>query len=151
MLNSDDINQKLKLILASEYYEGDFGDTIADIKLILSNVDDKDIKKSIPTDYVEFIQKFGFGELDESFYIEDGPAPYEDIYKSQIDKLKGSYVIASDMSEFSYLIDSSNGWRVIQVDSQGGPSGIVYENFSVFIDNKLDEIVSAVKWRIENF
>ena len=63
-----DIRSQITKIKQSSYYEGDFGDTISDRSLLLNEITSNNTEHL--NDYHEFMQSIGFGELDESFYME---------------------------------------------------------------------------------
>lgn len=151
MLDLANIKRKIKAIKSNKYYEGDFGDVIDGVDLILSNVADERIKDEFPDDYLNFIQLVGFGELDASFYINDGPFYYTETYKREIEGLNGMYLFANDGGEYSFAFDTENNWKIVDIDSSGEVKNIVAPNFSEFIDGKLDELLGIVKWRNENY
>jgi hypothetical protein len=151
MLDFDLVNGKVRKITGSPHYEGDFGDVVEDAAVILSNVESSDIKKHFPSDYLKFIKCVGFGELDASFYFDDGPSHYMKTYGRSIDKLDGMYVFASDQSEYVFAFDSKNNWQVVDVDSSGDVENIIARDFAEFIDVKLNDLIEIVDWREKNF
>ena len=132
------IKSQIEIIKNSSYYESDFGDTISDESLLFNEMDYKNIYTL--NDYRDFMKQIGYGELDASFYIEDGPYPYQKIYGREIPELKGTYIFASDQSEYSYAFDSKNNYEVVDIDASGVLENN-YGSFKKFITKKIEEIV----------
>jgi len=151
MFDLDLVNAKIKKIMESPYYEGGFGDLVEDADVILSGIDDLDIRKNVPVDYLKFIQCIGFGELDASFYFDDSPAHYSHTYGRDISNLDGVYTFASDQGEYTFAFDSKNNWQVVDIDSSGNVANVIAPDFSSFIEIKLNDLLEIVDWRDENF
>ena len=142
-----DIRSQIPKIKQSSYYEGDFGDTISDRSLLLNEITSNNTEHL--NDYYEFMQSIGFGELDASFYMEDGPTHYQKLFDREIIDLKGMYIFASDQSEYSYAFDSKNNFEVVDISA----SGILGKNhgcFKTFIMKKITEVENMTIWREEN-
>ena len=91
------------------------------------------------------------GELDSSFYLDDGPTCYINIYGRSIDELDGMYVFASDQSEYTFAFDSKKYWQIVEINSSGKVESIIAASFSEFIDAKLNSLIDIANWREENF
>ena len=100
-------------------------------------------------DYRDFMKQIGYGELDASFYIEDGPSPYQKVYGREIPELKGTYIFASDLSEYSYAFNSNDNFQVVDIDASGNLENH-YGTFKDFIIEKVNEICEMNLWREEN-
>lgn len=151
MIDFSLVKDRVKKITDSSYYEGDFGDVIEDVSLILSNIEEAEVKNNFPSDYLEFIKCVGFGELDSSFYLDDGPSHYMKTYGRNIDSLDGMYIFASDQSEYVFAFDSKNNWQIVDIDSSGEVANIIACDFAEFIDIKLNDLIETVDWREKNF
>ena len=143
----EEIKSQIEKIKQSSFYEGDFGDTIEDESLLFNAIDNK--SNIILNDYRDFMKQVGYGELDASFYVEDGPVPYQKVYIREIPELDGMYIFASDQSEYSYAFDSKNNFEVVDIDASGKLEKH-YGDFKAFISNKVKEINEMVIWRREN-
>lgn len=150
MIDLNDLKVKIEKILNSQYYEGDFGDVIDNADKILSNFNKVLVDKGAVENYIKFIQNIGFGELDASFYIEDGPISYKEIYRRNIPELEGMYIFASDQSEYSFAFDTQNNWQVVSIDASGNIVSVLASEFSIFIESKLNELLEIVEWRDAN-
>lgn len=144
MLDLDKIKGLVKTIKSSEYYDGDFGATLNEDSLILSGVSDKNL--IFPEDYMLFIKRIGYGELDSTFYMEDGPIKFSTVYGRDQD---GIYIIANDLGEYTYAFDAHKRFLVCEFDSSGQMTKEL-GSFDNFISNILDKIVEMCKWRDKN-
>lgn len=146
MLNSVEIRRLIDEITSAELFEGDYGDCIFNVGAILSGVEEMD-RKSVPTDYLEFLANFGFGELDAAFYVDDGPEKYSTIGGREIEGYEGVYIIGGSSSDVLYAFDAKNNWQVVEVSSELDGFEVLASNFSDFILEKLKYIKSMVERR----
>ncbi|MBH0059383.1 hypothetical protein I6F65_20800 [Pseudoalteromonas sp. SWXJZ94C] len=149
MLNKTKINKSIKNITSNEYYEGDFGDCIDEIDLLLDNIDES-LWEGVPKSYIEFIAEFGFGDLDSTFYLDDGPVSYITIFKRDIEQYIGMYIFASNSSDILYAFDSLNNWIVVELSSEALDVTKVADSFEQFIVDKLEYIEELAELRLED-
>ncbi|GID07702.1 SMI1/KNR4 family protein [Pseudomonas sp. 008] len=149
MRNSVEIRNLIEAITSAELYEGDYGDCISNVDAILSDVVDTD-RKGVPSDYLEFLADFGFGELDAAFYVEDGPVKYSSISHGEVNGYEGMYVFAGNSSDVLYAFDSKNGWAVVEISSEAGGFEVLSVDFSSFMLDKLKYVKGLVDWRADN-
>ena len=143
----DDLKLQIEEIKKSQYYEGDFGGMVTDESILFSEMGNENI--SYLNDYCDFMRQIGFGELDASFYLEDGPIPYQNVYGREIPELEGKYIFATDQSEYSYVFDAMNNFQVLDVDASGKLNN-QYGDFKEFIIKKVEEIKEMYVWREAN-
>lgn len=101
----------------------------------------------MPTDYLEFLENFGFGELDAAFYVDDGPEKYSTICGREVEGYEGVYVIGGSSSDVLYAFDAKNNWQVVEVSSELDGFEVLASNFSDFVLEKLKCITSMVERR----
>ena len=143
MLN---IRELIKHITSAEQYEGDYGSCISDRDLILSGVEFSH-RDSVPDDYLEFLEQFGFGDLDSALYIEDGPVKYAAIAKCEVDAYRHMYVFASSGSGVLYAFDAENDWSIVEIDPELDGAAVLFEDFSSFMLSQLEAVKGYVDWR----
>lgn len=149
MLDKVEIQRIVDKIVASEYYEGDYGDVIDNEDLVLSNVEEFD-RENVPKDYLDFLKIFGFGELDPAFYIDDGLSTYSSICGRNIEAFEGVYIFAGNSGEILYGFDSQSHWAIVELSAELDRAEVVCDDFSTFILNKLKYLEGLVDWRANN-
>uniref|UniRef100_UPI0030DCDB24 SMI1/KNR4 family protein n=1 Tax=unclassified Pseudomonas TaxID=196821 RepID=UPI0030DCDB24 len=127
-------------------YEGDYGSCISDRDLILSDVEASH-RDGVPDDYLEFLEQFGFGDLDSALYIEDGPVKYAAIAKCEVDAYRHLYVFAGSGSGVLYAFDAENDWAIVEIDPELDGATVLFEDFSSFILSQLAAVKGYVDWR----
>ena len=145
MLN---IRELIKHITSAEQYEGDYGRCISDRDLMLSGVDVSH-RDGVPDDYLEFLDQFGFGDLDSALYIEDGPVKYAAMAKCEVDAYRHMYVFASTGNGVLYAFDAENDWSIVEIDPELDGATVLFEDFSSFILSQLEVVKGHVDWRAE--
>ncbi|MFY7672366.1 hypothetical protein ACOSP6_14885 [Tenacibaculum sp. MEBiC06402] len=146
-----EIKKNIEIITSSSLYEGDFGDTISKSILLKSGVSKDLVENKYLSNYYYFLENIGFGELDDSFFIEDAPINSFEIFGKDRKHLEHLYIFANNMSEYSYAFDFKNKCNVVSIDSSGDVSKLDKESFSDFIKSKIEELVEIVKWREQDF
>ncbi|MGC6371152.1 SMI1/KNR4 family protein [Pseudomonas sp. K2I15] len=146
MNNTSEIRQLISEITTAVGYEGDFGDRINDVDLILNKVDAAS-RIGVPEDYLEFLATFGFGELDCAFYVSDGPVRYAAQADGDAGIYAGLYVFAGDSCEGSYAFDTRNNWAIVELDAEIDEVEVVSEDFSSFILNQLAYVKDLIERR----
>lgn len=146
MENTSEIRQLISEITSAVGYEGDFGDRIDNVDLILSEVDAAS-RNGVPADYLEFLATFGFGELDCALYVSDGPVRYTAIADADAGIYAGLYVFAGDSCEVSYAFDTRSNWAIVELDAEIDEVEVVSEDFSSFILNKLAYVKDLIERR----
>lgn len=149
MKNSVEMRKLIDAITSAQFYEGDYGDCISNVDAILSGVDDSD-RKGVPTDYLEFLADFGFGELDAAFYVDDGPVKYSSMSGREINGYEGMYVFAGNSSDVLYAFDSRSSWSVVEISSEADGFKVLSVDFSSFMLDKLKYVKWLVDWRADN-
>lgn len=133
-------------IKSADLYEGNYGDRISDVVFLLMEVDESE-RDNVPTDYLEFLGKFGYGELDAAFYLDPGPVKYSSLVGKEIAQYNGVYVFAGNSSDLLYAFDSNNQWSIVEVGSEIDGFEPVSVSFSDFILEKLKYIKAMVDRR----
>lgn len=146
MENSLEIRKLIEEITSNEHFDGDYGNCISNVDAILSGVEESD-RKSVPTDYLEFLAIFGFGELDAAFYVDEGPEKYSTICGREIKAYEGIYIIGGNFSDTLYAFDSKNNWQIVEISSEIDGQEILASSFSAFILERLKCIKSMVERR----
>jgi hypothetical protein len=149
MKNAVEMRKLIDAITSAELYEGGYGDCISNVDAILNGVDDSD-RKGVPTDYLEFLADFGFGELDAAFYVNDGPVKYSFMSGREVDGYEGMYVFAGNSSDVLYAFDSRDNWSVVEISSEADGFKVLSVDFSSFILDKLKYVKGLVDWRSDN-
>jgi hypothetical protein len=149
MKNAVEMRKLIGAITSAELYEGGYGDCISNVDAILNGVDDSD-RKGVPTDYLEFLADFGFGELDAAFYVNDGPVKYSSMSGREVDGYEGMYVFSGISSDVLYAFDSRDNWSVVEISSEADGFKVLSVDFSSFMLDKLKYVKGLVDWRAEN-
>ncbi|MGE7961345.1 SMI1/KNR4 family protein [Pseudomonas sp. NPDC089918] len=149
MKNAVEMRKLIGAITSAELYEGGYGDCISNVDAILNGVDDSD-RRGVPTDYLEFLADFGFGELDAAFYVNDGPVKYSSMSGREVDGYEGVYVFAGNSSDVLYAFDSRDNWSVVEISSEADGFKVLSVDFSSFMLDKLKYVKGLVDWRAEN-
>jgi hypothetical protein len=149
MKNAVEMRKLIGAITSAELYEGGYGDCISNVDAILNGVDDSD-RKGVPTDYLEFLADFGFGELDAAFYVNDGPVKYSSMSGREVDGYEGMYVFSGNSSDVLYAFDSRDNWSVVEISSEADGFKVLSVDFSSFMLDKLKYVKGLVDWRAEN-
>lgn len=133
------IRELINHITSAERYEGDYGSCISDRELILSGVEASH-RNSVPDDYLEFLEQFGFGDLDSALYIEDGPVKYAAIARCEVEAYRHMYVFAGTGSGVLYAFDAENDWSVVEIDPELAAAQVLFDDFSSFILSQLTAV-----------
>lgn len=141
----DSYRQKIDMITSSKFHEGEYGSEV-NIENILSGLK----RVSFPEGYLKFLEEFGFGELDASFWIEEQPLYWNEIFPAERAHLEGMYIFATDQGEYCYAFDSNNNNVVVEIAADGVVEELNLGSFVEFINVKLNELVEIVNWRDEN-
>lgn len=92
----------------------------------------------VPQDYVEFLEKIGFGELGESSYmLYSGPVESAEVYGESLDQIQGILVIEDDFQGFNAGFDVSRGGEIVEIDPTDLSTRVIAPNFEGFIRNKI--------------
>lgn len=85
----------------------------------------------IPAEYLEFLNRVGFGNLGELQFYE-GPVPAGDVYP----RLKGLTTIlltCDDFQGYCYGFDVASGFALVEICPKGVVSHSGFDSFSAFI------------------
>lgn len=149
MRNKEEIKLLVESLKSSKDYEGNYGYRITDSQAVLSSVDEAD-RQQAPSDYLEFLKEFGFGELDAAFHLDDGPEKYSAICGQEIERYEGMYVFGGNSSDVLYAFDTKHNWRVVEISSELEDVDVLASNFSDFILERLKYVKALVDRRAEN-
>jgi len=137
------IDEKMKKILP--YIDKDFfGKPSKKFKNIFLEEIANCEKKKAPTSYINFLKKYGTGDLSIAFRIDSELLDYKAIYGREIPELEGMLVFGSDIGEYVYAFDTKNNWEVVDIDADGEIFER-YGDFETFINTILDEIIESMK------
>ena len=122
-----------------------FGNALKDLEPETS----KSIKSDLdligaPVEYLDFLERYGVGELSSFFRIDYQLLTHNEIYGREIKELEGMLIFASDIGDYLYAFDTKNNWEVVDIDT----SGEVFErygDFETFMNSMLDDIIQANK------
>lgn len=134
------IDSKMKTIIPNLDKEF-FGNSLDSLDPKVSKLIINDLKGA-PNTFLDFIRRYGVGELSSFFRIDYELLPHEKIYKREIKELEGMMIFGSDVGDYLYAFDTKNNWEVVDLDT----SGTVfkkYGNFESFINKILDEIIEV--------
>ena len=144
-MNIEKFKKQINIITSSKYHDGNFGH-IVNINLISEFFSEN---KEL-ADYIHFLEKFGAGELDASFCLDEEPVIWSEIFPKERSHLEGLYIFASDLSEYSFAFDSKNNYKVMEIAADGELSESNLGDFKEFINKQLDDLVEIVQWRDDN-
>ena len=138
------INKKMKII-SPKLDDTFFGNALKDLEPETS----KSIKSDLdlidaPVEYLDFLERYGVGELSSFFRIDYQLLTHNEIYGREIKELEGMLIFASDIGDYLYAFDTKNNWEVVDIDT----SGEVFErygDFETFMNSMLDDIIQANK------
>ncbi|UFH49285.1 SMI1/KNR4 family protein [Pseudomonas sp. KNUC1026] len=105
MKNNNELMFLIEAIVSSEKYEGNFGYRVKDVSVVSVDID-KSLQHRVPSDYLEFVREFGYGELDAAFYLDDGLNKYSDICGRPIEGYEALYVFGGNSSDVLYAFDA---------------------------------------------
>ncbi|MCM2380913.1 SMI1/KNR4 family protein [Pseudomonas marginalis] len=148
MKGASEVGVLIREIVSSALYEGDYGRRISNHELVLGGVEVLD-RVGVPLDYLEFLEQFGFGELDSALYIEDGPTKYSVVTGCDVVAYRNMYVFASTGSGVFYAFDVANDWSIVEIDPELNDAEVSYKDFSSFILSQLTAIKVYVDWRAQ--
>lgn len=96
-------------------------------------------QKNVPTDYLEFLQKFGSGEIESAgFMLYNGLLDASDIFDEEAATLfEGVIILGDDMQGRCVGFDKNNKWAVVEIDSADMSIKRLCDDFSLFIYNLL--------------
>jgi len=119
-----------------------FGNALRDLEPETS----KSIKSDLigaPVEYLDFLERYGVGELSSFFRIDYQLLTHKEIYGQEIKELEGMLIFAGDIGDYLYAFDTKNNWEVVDIDT----SGEVFErygDFETFMNTILDKIIESL-------
>lgn len=144
-INMDNYKKQIEIITSSEWYEGNYGHDVD-----ITNIPEKFRNTGFLVGYINFLASFGHGELDASFYVEEAPLEWNEIFPKERSHLDGLFIFATDQGEYCYGFDSNSDFKVVEIAADGEVSESSLGSFDQFITNKLNELVDIVNWRDDN-
>ncbi|WP_421853087.1 hypothetical protein [Marinomonas sp.] len=144
-MNIEDLKKQIEFITSSEYHDGEFGHAV-DVNSFPKKYREANFLES----YLQFLRAFGYGELDSSFYIEEQPLEWNEVFPKERNHLMGMCIFATDQGEYCYAFDSKSNFEVVEIAADGELSESTLGDFRKFIADKLNDLVDIVKWRHEN-
>ena len=118
-----------------------FGNSLNSLEPKISEAILNDISRA-PKKYIDFISKYGVGDLGSFFRINYELSTPEEIYGSTTEDIKDMLIFGSDIGDYLYAFDTKNNWEVVELDTNGE---IVdrHGDFETFINTILDEIIEV--------
>ncbi len=144
-MNIERLKKQIEIITSSEFHNGEYGHP-TNIKSFPNEFFES---PSLET-YLEFLTEFGYGELDSSFYIEESPIKWNEIFPREREHLEGLFIFATDQGENCFAFDSKEQFKVVEIAADSVIAETSFGDFQQFISKKLDELVDIVTWRSEN-
>jgi hypothetical protein len=144
-MNIEEFKKQIEVIISSVHHDGEYGHTTD-----INNFPNEFIESYFVESYLEFLTKFGYGELDSSFYVEEQPLKWSEVFPKERDNLEGLFIFATDQGEYCYAFDSKDSYKVVEISADGELSESSLGDFQQFISKKLNELVDIVSWRNEN-
>ena len=148
MKGAAQVSDLISEIISSALYDGDYGSCISNRELVLGGVEVFD-RVNVPLDYLEFLEQFGFGELDSALYIEAGPIKYSVVAGCEVDAYRNMYVFAGTGSGVLYAFDAANDWSIVEIDPELNGAEVLSEDFSSFIISQLRAVKGCLDWRAQ--
>ena len=141
MYSAENIEKKMNIILNQKLSENDFALPEEEyLNLFFADLQ-RNIELGVPKDYIDFLHKYGIGDLCSFFSIDSELRSSKDVFSHEISDLKFFYFFATDIGEYLYAFDSENNWNIVEVDSSGNITEYLSNSFSKFIEKILDEII----------